>query len=82
MKTYFKIKGFYINFVGRLRDALTKEICLIKQALEWGEEATPAQHWDQLVAIRGALCDLNHNLLTLFSKKPYCFEKIYQHSIL
>ncbi|CAK1545598.1 unnamed protein product [Leptosia nina] len=59
----------------RLRDALSKEICLVQQALEWGEEATPAQHWDQLVAIRGALCDLNHNLRVLFSYLDYA-EKI------
>ncbi|CAH4027651.1 uncharacterized protein LOC123709458 [Pieris brassicae] len=59
----------------RLRDALTKEICLVKQAIEWGEDGTPAQHWDQLVAIRGALCDLNHNLRTLFSYMDYA-EKL------
>ncbi|XP_045454509.1 uncharacterized protein LOC123663910 [Melitaea cinxia] len=59
----------------RLRDALTKEICLIKQALEWGDEGTPPQHWDQLVAVRGALCDLKHNLRTLFSYMDYA-EKL------
>lgn len=52
----------------RLREALSKEICLVKQALEWGEEGTPPHHWDQLVAVRGALDDLKHNLRTLFSK--------------
>ncbi|XP_023951372.1 uncharacterized protein LOC112055474 [Bicyclus anynana] len=59
----------------RLRDALTKEICLVKQALEWGDEGTPPHHWDQLVAIRGSLCDLKHNLRTLFSYMDYA-EKL------
>lgn len=40
----------------------------MKQALEWGEAGTPPHHWDQLVAVRGSLCDLKHNLHTLFSK--------------
>lgn len=61
----------------RLRDALTKEICLVKQAVEWGEEGTPPHHWDQLVAVRGSLCDLKHNLTTLFSKYIiFIFKKI------
>ncbi|XP_075985070.1 uncharacterized protein LOC142982439 [Anticarsia gemmatalis] len=59
----------------RLRDALTREICLVKQALEWGEDGTPPHHWDQLVAIRGSLCDLKHNLHTLFSYMDYA-EKL------
>ncbi|CAG9567991.1 unnamed protein product [Danaus chrysippus] len=59
----------------RLRDALSKEICLVKQALEWGDEATPPNHWDQLVAVRGVLCDLKHNLRTLFSYMDYA-EKL------
>ncbi|XP_030030162.1 uncharacterized protein LOC115447293 [Manduca sexta] len=59
----------------RLREALTKEICLVKQALEWGEEGTPPHHWDQLVAIRGSLCDLKHNLHTLLSYMDYA-EKL------
>ena len=57
-----------------MRDTLTKEICLIKQALEWGDDGTPSQHWDQLVAIRGSLCDLNHNLGALFSKLFYKYS--------
>lgn len=57
-----------VSFFTRLREALTKEICLVRQALEWGEDGTPPHHWDQLVAIRGSLCDLKHNLRTLFSK--------------
>uniref|UniRef100_A0A2A4JCC9 Direct IAP-binding protein with low pI n=1 Tax=Heliothis virescens TaxID=7102 RepID=A0A2A4JCC9_HELVI len=59
----------------RLRDALTREICLVKQALEWGEDGTPPHHWDQLVAVRGSLCDLRHNLHTLFSYMDYA-EKL------
>ncbi|KAF9813899.1 hypothetical protein SFRURICE_008054 [Spodoptera frugiperda] len=59
----------------RLREALTREICLVKQALEWGEEGTPPHHWDQLVAVRGSLCDLRHNLHTLFSYMDYA-EKL------
>ncbi|KAJ0172232.1 hypothetical protein K1T71_012205 [Dendrolimus kikuchii] len=59
----------------RLRDALTKEICLVKQALEWGEDGTPPHHWDQLVAVRGSLCDLRHNLHTLLSYMDYA-EKL------
>ncbi|XP_049884987.1 uncharacterized protein LOC126379983 [Pectinophora gossypiella] len=59
----------------RLREALSKEICLVKQALEWGDEGTPPHHWDQLVAVRGALCDLNHNLRTLISYMDYA-EKL------
>ncbi|KOB76573.1 putative 50S ribosomal protein L20 [Operophtera brumata] len=59
----------------RLRDALSKEICLVRQALEWGEDGTPPHHWDQLVAIRGSLCDLKHNLRTLFSYMDYA-EKL------
>lgn len=58
----------------RLRDVLTKEICLVKQALEWGE-GTPPHHWDQLVAIRGSLCDLKHNMRTLLSYMDYA-EKL------
>ncbi|XP_072933401.1 uncharacterized protein [Epargyreus clarus] len=58
----------------RLRNALSREICLIRQALEWGE-GTPPQHWDELVAIRGSLCDLNHNLRTLLSYMDYA-EKL------
>lgn len=57
----------YVMF-HRLRDTLSKEICLVKQALEWGDEGTPPHHWDQLVAVRGSLCDLNHNLRTLISE--------------
>ncbi|XP_013186302.2 uncharacterized protein LOC106131677 [Amyelois transitella] len=59
----------------RLREALTKEICLVKQALEWGENATPPQHWDELVAVRGSLRDLKHNLRTLFGYMDYA-EKL------
>lgn len=59
----------------RLRDALSKEICLVQQALEWGEEGTPPHHWDQLVAIRGSLSDLKHNLRTLISYMDYA-EKL------
>ncbi|KAI8437629.1 hypothetical protein MSG28_011882 [Choristoneura fumiferana] len=59
----------------RLREALSKEICLVKQALEWGEDGTPPHHWDQLVAVRGALDDLKHNLRTLFSYMDYA-EKL------
>ncbi|XP_046972252.1 uncharacterized protein LOC124538997 [Vanessa cardui] len=59
----------------RLREALTSEICLIKQALEWGDNGTPPHHWDQLVAVRGSLCDLKHNLRTLFSYMDYA-EKL------
>ncbi|CAH1636047.1 unnamed protein product [Spodoptera littoralis] len=59
----------------RLREALTREICLVKQALEWGEDGTPPHHWDQLVAVRGSLCDLRHNLHTLFSYMDYA-EKL------
>lgn len=59
----------------RLREALTREICLVKQALEWGEAGTPPHHWDQLVAVRGSLCDLKHNLHTLFSYMDYA-EKL------
>ncbi|XP_053615587.1 uncharacterized protein LOC128678218 [Plodia interpunctella] len=59
----------------RLREALTKEICLVKQALEWGESATPPQHWDELVAVRGSLRDLKHNLRTLFGYMDYA-EKL------
>ncbi|XP_034836060.1 uncharacterized protein [Maniola hyperantus] len=59
----------------RLREALAKEICLVKQALEWGDNGTPPHHWDQLVAVRGSLCDLNHNLRTLFSYMDYA-EKL------
>ncbi|CAH2054493.1 unnamed protein product, partial [Iphiclides podalirius] len=58
----------------RLRDALTKEICLVQQAMEWGE-GTPPDHWDQLIAVRGSLCDLRHNLRTLFSYMDYA-EKL------
>ncbi|KPI94200.1 hypothetical protein RR46_06651 [Papilio xuthus] len=58
----------------RLRDALSKEICLVQQAMEWGE-VTPPEHWDQLVAVRGTLCDLRHNLRTLYSYMDYA-EKI------
>ncbi|XP_026761571.2 uncharacterized protein LOC113520437 [Galleria mellonella] len=58
----------------RLREALTKEICLVKQALEWGE-GTPPQHWDELVAVRGSLRDLKHNLRMLFSYMDYA-EKL------
>ncbi|KAJ2954796.1 hypothetical protein O0L34_g3103 [Tuta absoluta] len=58
----------------KLRDALTKEICLVRQALEWGN-GTPPHHWDQLVAVRGTLCDLNHNLRTLISYMDYA-EKL------
>ncbi|XP_068619775.1 uncharacterized protein [Battus philenor] len=58
----------------RLREVLTKEICLVQQAMEWGE-TTPPQHWDQLVAIRGALCDLRYNLRTLHSYMDYA-EKL------
>ncbi|XP_059051765.1 uncharacterized protein LOC131846466 [Achroia grisella] len=54
----------------RLREALTKEICLVKQASEWGE-GTPPQHWDELVAVRGTLRDLKHNLQVLFSYMDY-----------
>ncbi|XP_045503825.1 uncharacterized protein LOC123700627 [Colias croceus] len=59
----------------RLREVLSEEICLVRQALEWGEDSTPAQHWDQLIAVRGTLCDLNHNLRTLFSYMDYA-EKL------
>ncbi|KAJ8709181.1 hypothetical protein PYW07_009007 [Mythimna separata] len=59
----------------RLREVLSREICLVKQALEWGDENTPPQHWDQLVAVRGTLCDLTHNLHTLLSYMDYA-EKI------
>ncbi|XP_063624082.1 uncharacterized protein LOC134796075 [Cydia splendana] len=59
----------------RLREALSKEICLVKQALEWGEDSTPPQHWDQLVAVRGSLCDLKHNLRVLLSYMDYA-EKL------
>lgn len=59
----------------RLRDAITKEICLVKQSLEWGQDGTPPHHWDQLVAIRGLLCDLRHNLHTLLSYMDYA-EKL------
>lgn len=62
------INDMTMDFNFRLREALNKEICLVTQALEWGEEGTPPHHWDQLVAVRGSLCDLNHNLRTLFSK--------------
>ncbi|KAM3961146.1 LOW QUALITY PROTEIN: uncharacterized protein ACR2FA_004696 [Aphomia sociella] len=57
----------------RLREALSKEICLVKQALEWG--GTPPQHWDELVAVRGSLRDLKHNLRMLFSYMDYA-EKL------
>ncbi|XP_063832364.1 uncharacterized protein LOC135081551 [Ostrinia nubilalis] len=59
----------------RLREALTKELCLVKQALEWGESGIPPHHWDQLVAIRGSLSDLKHNLRTLLSYMDYA-EKL------
>ncbi|CAH0677825.1 unnamed protein product [Spodoptera exigua] len=59
----------------RLREALVREICLVKQALEWGEDGTPPHHWDQLVAVRGSLVDLRHNLHTLFSYMDYA-EKL------
>ncbi|CAH0402391.1 unnamed protein product [Chilo suppressalis] len=59
----------------RLREALSKEICLVRQALEWGDAGTPPHHWDQLVAVRGALCDLKHNLRTLLSYMDYA-EKL------
>ncbi|CAG9793408.1 unnamed protein product [Diatraea saccharalis] len=59
----------------RLREALSKEICLVKQAIEWGEEGTPPHHWDQLVAVRGTLCDLKHNFRTLLSYMDYA-EKL------
>ncbi|CAG9112757.1 unnamed protein product [Plutella xylostella] len=59
----------------RLRDVLSKEITLVQQAMEWGEDGTPPHHWDQLVALRGALSDLKHNLRTLISYMDYA-EKI------
>ncbi|VVC90115.1 uncharacterized protein LOC126970538 [Leptidea sinapis] len=58
----------------RLRDVLAEEIFLMKQAMEWGD-ATPPNHWDQLVAIRGSLSDLKHNLSTLFGYMDYA-EKL------
>ncbi|CAG4965945.1 unnamed protein product [Parnassius apollo] len=58
----------------RLRETLSKEICLVQQAMEWGD-GTPSQHWDQLVAVRGTLSDLKHNLRTLFSYMDYV-EKV------
>ncbi|XP_014364211.2 uncharacterized protein LOC106715435 isoform X2 [Papilio machaon] len=42
--------------------------------MEWGE-VTPPEHWDQLVAVRGTLCDLRHNLRTLYSYMDYA-EKL------
>ncbi|XP_013139481.1 PREDICTED: uncharacterized protein LOC106104087 isoform X2 [Papilio polytes] len=42
--------------------------------MEWGE-VTPPEHWDQLVAVRGTLCDLRHNLRTLYSYLDYA-EKL------
>ncbi|XP_041982709.1 uncharacterized protein LOC121735813 isoform X2 [Aricia agestis] len=59
----------------RLREALSKEICLVQQAMEWGEENTPSQHWDQLVAVRGSLADLKHNLRMLTTYMEYA-EKL------
>ncbi|GBP38844.1 hypothetical protein EVAR_32360_1 [Eumeta japonica] len=58
----------------RLRDALSQEISLVQQAMEWGE-ATPTQHWDQLVAVRGTLSDLKHNLRVLLGYMEYA-EKL------
>ncbi|CAK1593894.1 unnamed protein product [Parnassius mnemosyne] len=58
----------------RLRETLSKEICLVQQAMEWGD-STPSQHWDQLVVVRGTLSDLKHNLRTLFSYMDYV-EKV------
>lgn len=60
--------AYLLSDIGRLRDALSKEISLVQQAMELGEDGTPPHHWDQLVAVRGSLCDLKHNLRTLFSE--------------
>ncbi|KAL4721269.1 hypothetical protein ACJJTC_013379 [Scirpophaga incertulas] len=59
----------------RLREMLSKEICLIRQALEWGDTGTPPDHWDQLVAVRGTLTDLKHNFNALLSYMDYA-EKV------
>lgn len=64
------------RFIFRLRDALSKEICLVKQAMEWGEEGTPPQHWDELVEVRGSLCDLRHNLRMLIDKNITLFKQL------
>lgn len=58
----------------RLRKALTREIALVQQAMEWGD-GTPPEHWDDLVAIRGTLTDLKHNLCILLSYMDYV-EKV------
>lgn len=69
LKTRFELSfKICIGNKNRLRESLTKEICLIRQALEWGDQGTSDEHFEAIIQVRGELLDLRHNLQVLIGK--------------